>query len=338
MAAHGSALVGKDEGHVTHAEGAVRSDLDRPGVPGRGARLSRVGVIGLGNIGGAIARNLVEDGCRVTVFDLDRTRIDEAVGAGASPATSVAEVAAASGITFTSLPDPATVRTVATEWAAAAPVGTVLCDLSTTLPESNRAIAEELGATGHHFVEAPLTGGHVGAVHRKLVFMVGGEDDAVAVVAPVLESLGRGTFHLGPVGAGTTMKLANSLLAFSGAVAALEAVSLAARAGIDVRTAVDIVKLSGPSNYYLDRGIEGINTRGGPTEFSLQLAAKDARLITEVGAAEGVPTSVGEAALEFLTDAVERGLGERDWSDLVLAAEARAGLELRIAPPAEETG
>ena len=296
--------------------------------------MTTVGVVGLGNIGGAIAANLVADGHRVTVFDVDPERVNAVEGA--APARAVAGVAADSEVTFTSLPDPGTVTMVAKEWANAAPAGSILCDLSTTLPQSNRAIAEQLAASGHRFVEAPLTGGHVGAVNRKLVFMVGGGDDAVATVTPLLDSLGRATFHLGPVGAGTTMKLANSLLAFSGAIAAFEAVSLAVKAGIAVRDAVNIVKLSGPSNYFLDRGIDGINTRGAPTEFSLRLAAKDARLIAELGATDGVPTPVAEAALAFLSDAVERGLGERDWSDLVLAAEARSGIELTIAPTTEE--
>jgi 3-hydroxyisobutyrate dehydrogenase len=296
--------------------------------------MSRVGVIGLGNIGGAIARNLVADGLPVTVFDLDPERV-EAIE-GAARAGSVAGVATGSEVTFTSLPDPRTVTSVATEWAAAAPAGSVLCDLSTTLPESNQAIAEQLTRSGHRFVEAPLTGGHVGAANRKLVFMVGGDDDAVATVLPLLDSLGRANFHLGPVGTGTTMKLANSLLAFSGAIAAFEAVSLAVKAGIDVRTAVEIVKLSGPSNYFLDRGIDGINSRGRPTEFSLRLAAKDAQLISELGGTQDVPTPVAGAALAFLNDAVDRGLGDRDWSDLVLAAEARSGIELTIAPKVDE--
>jgi 3-hydroxyisobutyrate dehydrogenase-like beta-hydroxyacid dehydrogenase len=210
--------------------------------------------------------------------------------------------------------------------------------MSTTLPSSNQAIAGKLAETGHHFVEAPLTGGHIGAANRKLVFMLGGADEAVAKVTPVLEPLGRATFHLGPVGTGTTMKLANSLLAFTGAMAAFEAVSLAVKSGVDVRTAVEIVKLSGPSNYFVDRGIEGINTRGKPTEFSLRLAAKDARLIGELGETFAVPTPFASAAFEFLSDAVERGLGDSDWTDLVIAAEMRANLELSIAPPAPKDG
>lgn len=293
-----------------------------------------IGVIGLGNIGGAIATNLVADGHSVTVFDLDAERAKSIEGA--NPASSVADLASKVSVTLTSLPDPAAVTAVATEWASAAPPGSVLCDLSTTLPESNRAIAAQLAATGHHFIEAPLSGGHIGAVNRGLVFMVGGDDEeAVARLTPVFEKLGRATIHLGPVGAGTTMKLATSLMAFSGALAAFEAMSLATKAGIDVRTASDVVKLAGPSNYFLDRAIDGINTRGKPAEFSLKLAAKDAGLINEIGAATGVPTAAGAAVLEFLSDAVARGFGDNDWSDLVLVAEARAALELTIEPKKE---
>lgn len=296
-------------------------------------RVLEVGVIGLGNIGGHLAQNLVADGHRVTVFDLDAERVKAIEGA--TPASSVAELAKAVTITFTSLPDPSTVVAVASEWATGAPQGSILCDLSTTLPASNQAIARQLATSGHTFIEAPLTGGAIGAKNRALVFLVGGPDDAFATIQPLLEKLGRATFHLGPVGAGTTMKLANSLLAFSGALAAFEALSMTTKAGIDVRTATEIVKLAGPSNYFVDRGIEGINTRGKPTEFSLRLAAKDADLIGQLGAAVGVPTPVAMAAFEFLNDAVARGLGDNDWGDLVIAAEQRGNVELTIAPKEE---
>ena len=293
-----------------------------------------VGVIGLGNIGGNLAQNLVADGHSVTVFDLDAERV-KAVD-GATPAGSVADLARVAEITLTSLPDPTAVTAVAKEWATGAPAGAILCDLSTTLPASNQAIARQLASTGHQFVEAPLSGGAIGAKNRGLVFMVGGDEAAFERIKPVLDSLGRATFRLGDVGAGTTMKLATSLMAFSGAVAAFEALSLTTKAGIDVRTASDIVKLAGPSNYFLDRAIEGINARGKPTEFALRLAAKDAGLIGEIGAASGVPTPAASAVLEFLSDAVARGFGDNDWSDLVLAAEARGNVELTISPKPEE--
>jgi 3-hydroxyisobutyrate dehydrogenase-like beta-hydroxyacid dehydrogenase len=149
---------------------------------------------------------------------------------------------------------------------------------------------------------------------------------------PLLDKLGRATFHLGPVGAGTTMKLANSLLAFSCTWASLEALSLAAAAGLDLRTAVDVVRTGGASNFFMDRMVDGIGTRGRPPQFSLTLAAKDARLIDDLAADSGVPAPVAGAMRQIFADAVERGLGERDFSDLVLAAEARAGLDLTLGP------
>lgn len=295
--------------------------------------MSAVGVVGLGNIGGGIARNVVADGHTTTVTDLDPVRAKAIEGATA--VGSVAEVAAASEITLTSLPNPAVVTAVATEWASAAAPGSILLELSTTLPESNRAIAAQLAASGHHFVEAPLTGGAIGAQNRGLVFMVGGDDDVVARCLPLLDQLGRATFHVGPVGAGTTMKLANSLLAMACTWASFESLSLAAKAGIDLRTAVEVIRTAGVTNFYIDRGVEGINVRGKPAEFTLELAAKDAGLINEVAAATGVPVEMAQAARTLLDDAVARGLGDHDWTDLVLAAEARAGIELHLPPKKE---
>ena len=295
--------------------------------------MASVGVIGLGNIGGAIAANLVADGHDVTVTDADADRA-KAVD-GATAAASAAEVGAASEITITSLPTPEVVSAVATEWASAAAPGSILLDISTTLPASNQEIEQRLQATGHHFVEAPLTGGAIGAQGRTLVFMVAGADDAVARCTPLLDTLGRATFHLGPVGAATTMKLVNSLLAFACTWVSLEALGLAAKAGIDLRTAVDVVRTGGASNFFIDRAVEGINQRERPTQFALELAAKDAGLIQQVANASGMPLVMADAMVEVLGDAVDRGLGDRDWSDLVVAAEARAGVELRLPPKAD---
>ena len=138
-------------------------------------------------------------------------------------------------------------------------------------------------ATGHHLVEAPLTGGAIGAENRMLSFMVGGDDDAVARVQPVLEPLGRAFVHLGPLGLGNTMKLVNSLIAFTTTWASLEGLSLAAKSGIPVQQAVEVLRTNGVANFYLDRMVESIDTRNGPTQFALGLAAKDAGLIVETG-------------------------------------------------------
>jgi len=287
-------------------------------------------VIGLGNIGGAVAANLVEDGHEVVVADTDPARVAAVSGARAGD---VAAVAAASDITMTSLPTPDDVAGVAPAWAAAAPAGAILLDLSTSSPAANRALAETLAGTGHHLVEAPLTGGAVGAQRRTLVFMVGGDDEPVARCLPLLERLGRATFHLGPVGTGTTMKLVNSLLAFTCTWVSLEGLSMAAAAGLDLRTAVEVVRTGGATNFFIDHGVDGMDTRGRPTQFALALAAKDARLIEALAGASGVPAPVAAAVSGVLADAVARGLGDHDWSDLVVAAEDRAGRPLRLSAP-----
>jgi len=290
----------------------------------------QVGVIGLGNIGGHVAVNLVADGHDVTVFDVDAARA--AAIDGAAPAASVADVGAAAEVTVLSLPTPEVVRAVADEWATTAAKGSVLVDLSTNSPAVVRELGDRLEATGHHLVEAPLTGGAPGAEHRMLSFMIGGDDDAVARVLPLIEPLGRATVHVGELGLGNTMKLVNSLVAFTTTWVSLEGLSLAAKSGIDVQRAVEILRTNGVANFYLDRMVETIDDRDRPTQFALGLAAKDAGLIVDRGRALGVPTPAGAAVLQVLVGAIAAGLGDRDWSDLVAVAERQGDVELRWSP------
>ena len=158
-----------------------------------------------------------------------------------------------------------------------------------------RELGERLAASGHHLVEAPLTGGAIGAEKRMLVFMVGGDDEPVARVLPVLEPLGRATFHVGALGLGNTMKLLNSLIAFTTTWVSLEGLALATKAGIEVPNAVEILRTAGASNFFIDRQVETIDGRGRPTQFALELAAKDAGLIVESGSALDVPDPVAPA-------------------------------------------
>ena len=162
-----------------------------------------------------------------------------------------------------------------------------------------------------------------------LVFMVGGDDEPVARVLPLLEPLGRASFHVGPLGLGNTMKLLNSLIAFTTTWVSLEGLSLATKAGIEVRDAVEILRTAGASNFFLDRQVETIDGRGRPTQFALALAAKDAGLIVDSGAALDVPTPVAAAVRGVLDGAVAGGLGGADWSELVAFAEQQAGVALR---------
>jgi 3-hydroxyisobutyrate dehydrogenase-like beta-hydroxyacid dehydrogenase len=293
----------------------------------------RVGVIGLGNIGGAIAANLLSDGHHVSVLDPDALRTGAVVGLGGRTAHSPAEVGERSEITFASLPTPAVVEEVATGWLAGAAAGSVFVDLSTNAPATVRALGARFQAAGRHFLECPLTGGAPGAQARMLVFMVGGDAAVFERVKPLLDKLGRATFHVGPLGLGNTAKLVNSLLAFTCTWVSLETLAVAAKAGLDLRTMVDVVRTGGATNFYVDRMVELINERGRPTQFALNLAAKDAGLFLDVARECGVPTPAAAQVAQALVAAVGAGLGDRDFTDLVELAERNAGLELRLPPP-----
>ena len=289
-----------------------------------------IGVIGLGNIGGHIAANLVADGNDVIVHDVDVDAMAAIAGATAAP--DVATVGKQADVTLLSLPTPDVVSAVAAEWASSATPGAALVDLSTNSPAAVRDLGQRLAGSGHHLVEAPLTGGAIGAEKRMLVFMVGGEDEPVARVLPVLEPLGRATFHVGALGLGNTMKLLNSLIAFTTTWVSLEGLAMATKAGIEVQKAVEILRTAGASNFFIDRQVETIDGRGRPTQFALELAAKDARLFVDWGSSLGAPMPVGVAVKGVLDGAVADGLGGADWSELVAVAEQRADVALRWNP------
>jgi len=292
----------------------------------------RLGVIGLGNIGGAVAANLLADGHGVAVHDLDPVRVAPLVAAGAHAAASPAALARESEIALASLPTPEAVEAVASGWLAGAAPGSVLVDLSTNAPEAVRALGARLAAAGCHLLEAPLTGGAPGARARALVFLIGGEAEVLARCAPVLARLGRASFYMGPLGAGNVAKLVNSLLAFTATWVSLEGLALAAAAGLDLRTLVEAVRTGGAGNFFIDRMVEGIGQRGRPPQFALGLAAKDARLIVDTALRLGVPAPVAGQIAQIFAAAARGGLAERDWSDLVEWAERQAGLQLVLRP------
>jgi 3-hydroxyisobutyrate dehydrogenase-like beta-hydroxyacid dehydrogenase len=290
----------------------------------------RVGVIGLGNIGGAIAANLVADGHQVAVFDQDPARMRALAGAEAS--ASPEEVARDAEVTFLSLPTPAVVNAVAERWLRGAEAGRVLVDLSTNAPAAVRELGRALEKQGCQLLEAPLTGGAPGAKARMLVFLVGGEPEVFERCRPLLAKLGRAVFHFGPLGTGNTAKLVNSLLAFTSTWVSLEGLAIAAKNGLDLRTLVEAVRTGGAGNFFIDRMVEGINQRGRPAQFALALAAKDAGLVVDAARAAKVPAPVAGQIAQVLEAAAGAGLGERDWSDLVLWMEQGAGCQLVLPP------
>ena len=292
----------------------------------------RVGVIGLGNIGGAVAANLLADGHEVALLDLDPERMRAPGLENGTRADSPGGLARRAEITFLSLPSPEAVDAVAGAWFEGAAPGSALVDLSTNDPARVRALGSRVAARGGALLEAPLTGGAPGARRRQLVFLCGGEPELFERCRPLLEKLGRAVFLLGPLGAGNTAKLVNSLLAFTSTWVSLEGLAIAARSGLDLRRLVEVVRTGGASNFYIDRMVEGLGARGRPAEFALALAAKDAGLVVGLAREAGVPAPVAEAVRGVFAAAAAGGLGSRDWSELAEWMERESGCELRLAP------
>jgi 3-hydroxyisobutyrate dehydrogenase-like beta-hydroxyacid dehydrogenase len=294
----------------------------------------RLGFIGLGNIGGAMATNLLTDGHELAVCDLDQSRVAALVALGAAGVDSSAAVAAQADVTFLSLPSPAVMESVTRQWLDGVSGDTkLLVDLTTNAPAAVQRMGKVVSQSGARLVEAPLTGGAIGARNRQLVFIVGGDDAEVTRVTPLLRSLGRAVFHLGPLGTGNIGKLVNSLMAFTTQWASLEGLALAAKHDVDLRTLVELIRTSGAATSYLERRVEQIDERGRPAQFALEMAAKDAGLMVEAGREAGAPMPVASALLQVLSFAVAQGLGDRDISDLVEVAERAAATELRLGPP-----
>ncbi|HMD46969.1 MAG TPA: NAD(P)-dependent oxidoreductase [Acidimicrobiales bacterium] len=293
-----------------------------------------LGVIGLGHIGGPVCANLVADGHRVTAYDVDPGRLAELTELGALAADGPSQVARAADITLLSLPSPAIMAAVAGDWLeGAAETDKILVDLTTNSPATVRAVGAQLAGAGTHLVEAPLTGGAPGAQARQLFFILGGDADQVAAVTPLLDTIGRGSCHLGPLGCGNVGKLVNSLMAFTTQWVALEGLALAARHDIDLRQLVEMIRTTRGSTSYFERRVEEIAERGRPTEFAMDLAAKDAGLMLEVGRDAGVPLPVASAIHEVLVLAKAQGLGSADISDLVEVMERTVNVTLELRPP-----
>lgn len=253
------------------------------------ARPPRIGSIGLGNMGGRMTACLIRAGVDVLGFD---TRREAAEEIGATAAASATAVVAGSDVVLLSLPDSKVVEAVVYSdpgLLAAVRTGQVVVDLSTSAPTSTRRIAAEFGARGASYLDAGISGGAAAAEQGKLTLMVGGETAALEVARPVLEFFAEKIFHCGDSGAGHTVKLLNNFLNAVTLSATAEVMVAAKKAGLDLKTVLDVVNASsGVSFASLNRFpkiIEGDYLKGGLTNT---LMLTDVALYLELTGALGV--------------------------------------------------
>jgi len=280
-----------------------------------------VGFIGLGQIGRPMARRLVDHPAGLWVFDVDEAASSALVEVGAQAASSPRELAERVGHVSVMVRDDDQVRDVLEGpdgVLAGAAAGTVVAIHSTIHPDTARAMYAAGAAHGVAVLDAPVSGGAIGAADGTLALLVGGDAEAVEADRDVLERMGGLVVHLGPIGAGTTAKLARNLLHFAAFTAAVEAAALATAAGIDVARLGEIVRhtdaITGGPGAILYRGAVGPVERTDGWYAILdhvrRLGEKDLMLATELGDRLGVDTPLADYALTHLAAAL--GVGREE--------------------------
>ena len=260
-----------------------------------------VGLIGMGLMGKPMALNLVKNRFALTVWNRTRTRAEEALAAGAKWANSAREAAAAADVVITMVSDPPALEQVL--WGADGALsglksGSVLVDSSTVSPALARRIAAACAERGAAFLDAPVTGGTWGAEKGELVFMVGGEAEALERVEPVLAAMGKRWFHLGPHGAGQTVKLAMNMILALEVGALAEALALVVGAGVRAERLIEVLQSSMARAAVLDIKAPMILQQTYAPSFPLRLMHKDLGLALELANQIGVPLPTTAAARE----------------------------------------
>ncbi|HTC63639.1 MAG TPA: NAD(P)-dependent oxidoreductase [Candidatus Saccharimonadales bacterium] len=263
-----------------------------------------VGFIGLGLMGRPMGANLLKAGHELTVWNRTASRADELVAQGAKRAGSPREVAAESDVVITIVSDPPALESVL--WGdggvfAGLRQGSLMIESSTVSPGLEKRAAAAAAAHGAEFLEAPVTGGTWGAEKGELVFMVGGEEKTLKRAEPVLGAMGKKWFHLGPIGAGQTVKVAMNLLLDLEVEAFAEALALVTKAGVPGQSLLEVMQSSMGRSPVID--LKGANMLKGEYKpsFPLRLMHKDLGLALDLANQLGVPLPAAAAAREVLS-------------------------------------
>ena len=287
--------------------------------------MARIGFIGLGNMGGGMAANLVKAGHEVRAFDLSEAALAKAEANGCGRSGSAAEAVAEAEAVVTMLPAGKHVREVyETSVIGTAPTSAILMDCSTIDVATAREETEKAAAAGYRMVDAPVSGGIAAADAGTLTFMVGGSDEAFEAARPVLEKMGKAVIHAGGPGSGQAAKICNNMLLGASMIATCETFVLAQKLGLDPQTFFDIAsKASGQcwsmTTYCPVPGV-GPDTpadRGYEGGFATALMLKDLRLAMEAAQSVDAYTPMGGQAEELYARFAELGGGGKDFSAII---------------------
>ena len=296
----------------------------------------KVGFIGLGTMGGSMAYNTIQGGHELVVHDIRRESATRHLEAGATWADSPREVAEASDIVFTSLPGPTEVEAVSLGEDGilqGMSAGKVYFDLSTSTPNLIRRIHDIASGQGVEVLDAPVSGGPRGAESRNLAIWVGGDKDVFDRCRPALDAIGDKAYYVGPIGCGAVAKLVHNCAGYVIQTALAEVFTMGVKAGVEPLALWQAVRRGAQGRRGTFEGLAEHLLPGkfDPPDFALRLARKDVDLAVGVGREYDVPMRLANLALQEMTEAMNRGWGDRDSRVAMLLQEERAGVEVRVA-------
>ena len=295
----------------------------------------KVGFIGLGTMGGSMAYNTIQGGHELVVHDIRRESATRHLEAGATWADSPREVAEASDIVFTSLPGPTEVEAVflgEDGILQGMSAGKVYFDLSTSTPNLIRRIHDIASGQGVDVLDAPVSGGPRGAESRNLAIWVGGDKDVFDRCRPALDAIGDKAYYVGPIGCGAVAKLVHNCAGYVIQTALAEVFTMGVKAGVEPLALWQAVRRGAQGRRGTFEGLAEHLLPGNfdPPDFALRLARKDVDLAVSVGREYDVPMRLANLALQEMTEAMNRGWGDRDSRVAMLLQEERAGVEVRV--------
>jgi 3-hydroxyisobutyrate dehydrogenase len=295
----------------------------------------RIGFIGLGNMGGPMALNLIKAGHTLIVHDARREAAAPHLERGAAWADSPRAAARQAELILTSLPGPKEVEAVALGPDGiihGAVAGTVYADLSTGSPTVMRRLHAAFKDKGIHLLDAPVSGGVWGAQRGTLQVMVGGDESIYNEVKGVLRAVGDKVGYMGPIGSGTIAKLVHNMISITVRQLAAEGFTLGVKAGVKPEALLEAIRgASFGQGLLLSQVIPNVVFKGefDTVRFALRLARKDVGLATELAREYDVPMPMAALGEQILIEALARGWGDRDSTSPWLLQEEAAGVEVR---------
>jgi len=293
----------------------------------------KVGYIGLGLMGKPMARNILKAGYGLVVHNRSRQSVKELVAEGAIEASSPSEVAAQVDVVFTNLPDSPDVELVALGKDGiieGAHKGLVFIDNSTIKPATARSIGAKLMDDGVTMLDAPVSGGDIGAINGTLSVMVGGPKEALAKVMPILQAIGKTITHVGGLGDGQIAKAANQIMVAAQMVALGELLILAQKAGADPEKVVEAIRGGAAGCWTLENKPQRLFAGNRNPGFKAYMQAKDLGIVMDTAREYGVSLPTTALNTQLFNAMLEMGLQELDNSAIVGVIEKLSGVELVV--------